>query len=489
MFAALDSPLALSALPLRVASYSLRGPEPSKVQLLIHADVGENYSGSRVVSLGYLITDQKGSIVESHAADARLQPVMQGVPSPLQFTGGASLPPGEYVLRLSVADGDRVGTLEHPVRAALVDAGDVQLSEFTVGGPVDDRELLRPTVGYTISFGSVLGYLEAYGPRAANLHVRYEIAAATDAPALLDEEVEARTVSSDRAIFSNIMAVRQLPPGKYVLRAVVSLESAEVETITRAFEIAAPAVLMTSAENATRPAVSPGELFLPVEETLLTHPFNRDAVSRPEVVQRFRQRLGEDARRPFDSGIAQLTSGDFVRAQESFRQALEADDDSTAPLVYLAATFASTGRDLDAAGAWQTSLVNGSDIPEIYQWLGDSLMRARDYSKARVVLDEAVEKWPADPRFAKPLALMSATFGQGREAVRLLQRHLDHSPNDAEALALGVEWFYHLHTAGVFARSRAEDAKLARTYAEAYAKTKGRHAELVKQWMAAIESR
>ena len=37
---ALETPLPLSALPLRVATYSLQGPEAEKVQILIHADVG-----------------------------------------------------------------------------------------------------------------------------------------------------------------------------------------------------------------------------------------------------------------------------------------------------------------------------------------------------------------------------------------------------------------------------------------------------------------
>jgi len=40
MAAALSSPLLSSALPLRVASFSLQGPERDKVQLLIHADIG-----------------------------------------------------------------------------------------------------------------------------------------------------------------------------------------------------------------------------------------------------------------------------------------------------------------------------------------------------------------------------------------------------------------------------------------------------------------
>ena len=40
IISALETPLPLSALPLRVATYSLQGPEADKVQILIHADVG-----------------------------------------------------------------------------------------------------------------------------------------------------------------------------------------------------------------------------------------------------------------------------------------------------------------------------------------------------------------------------------------------------------------------------------------------------------------
>ena len=83
------------------------------MQLLIHADVGTDYPASKVVSLGYVITDKDGHIVDSKSGDMRLPPVMNGVPSPLQFTGGASLPPGDYTLKLAVAEGDRVGTVEH----------------------------------------------------------------------------------------------------------------------------------------------------------------------------------------------------------------------------------------------------------------------------------------------------------------------------------------------------------------------------------------
>jgi hypothetical protein len=114
-------------------------------------------------------------------------------------------------------------------------------------------------------------------------------------------------------------------------------------------------------------------------------------------------------------------------------------------------------------------------------------MRNHDLGQARVILEEAVSKWPADLRFTKPLALLYATFGQGREAVRTLERHIAGSPQDLEALRLGIEWIFQLHQAGASAQSRAEDVKVARGYATAYDKAKGPQGALVKQWISFLE--
>ncbi len=80
---------------------------------------------------------------------------MNGVPSALQFAGGASLPPGEYMLKLAVAEGDRVGTVEHTVHAGVQPAASLRVSDLMVGGPIrqSDDQLLQPTVGYSVVFG------------------------------------------------------------------------------------------------------------------------------------------------------------------------------------------------------------------------------------------------------------------------------------------------------------------------------------------------
>ena len=486
VMAAMSSPLIVPGLPLQVATFSTQGPDPAKIQILIHAAVGSDYTASKIVSFGYMISDREGRVVDSLAGDMRLPPVMNGVPSALQYNLGSAVPPGDYTLKLAVAEGDRVGTIEHSIHAALVDAAPFTLSELMVGGPAETRQVDRPTIGPTVSFGAVQGYVEAYGAESGSLKATYEVAAEAEGPALLANDSEGRTAGRQRKIFSQALSVRQLPPGKYFLRARLASDAGPVATMTRDFEIAPPAVLMTSA-TASGASSLPLEVFLPVEEQLFDRSFRRDQAWLPDTVQAFRERVAPEARAAFDEGVSALKAGDYSGAERKLKSATQGDVDSSAILTYLAATFAASGHDLEAAGAWQTALIDGSDFPQIYEWLGDTLMRTHDLGQARMVLEEAAGKWPADQRFTKPLALLYATFGQGREAVRTLSRYLTSHLDDVEALRLGVEWIYQLHQSGTVAQNRAEDVKLARQYATAYEKAKGPQVALVRQWVGFLE--
>jgi len=486
---ALASPLLVSALPLRVASFALQGPETGRVQLLIHADIGTDYATSKVTSLAYVITDAAGRSVESRAFDARLLPVVPGVPSPLQYTAGASLPPGEYTLKLAVVEGERVGSVEHTVHAALADASAAtKLSELMVGGPVESGELLQPTIGYEVAFGGVHGYVEAYGAGADALSVEYEIAKDADSPAIVDVDVPPHPAGPDRVIFSKVINVQQLPPGRYLLRAVFSTDGRSVKTLARAFEVAPPKVLMTSADGLTSASSFDTGLFLPVEEDALKPAFETEVATHPDTLEPFVARVDASNKAAFEQGLALLTAHDYPKAEEAFKRAINPDTDSTPALAYLAATFAAAGRDIQAAGAWQTALVDGTDFAQIYDWLAGALMRNHALSEARTILEEAVGKWPNDVRFTKPLAMIYATFGSGREATRTLERYLDERRDDRDASFMAVQWIYLVHAAGAYVQNRADDVKAAHAYADLYDRAHGPQMPLVKQWLEFLDN-
>jgi len=419
--------------------------------------------------------------------DARLLPVMSGVPSALQFSAGASLPAGDYTLKLAVIDGERVGSIEHPLKATLQQApGDLTFSELMVGVPLEVGEILQPTIGYQVSFGAVHGYIEAYGSTAMDLSVEYEVVTDEAAPPLVNVDVPPHPARDGRVIFTRVIPVHQIPPGRYLLRVVFSRGGRSIKTLTRAFEITAPKALLTSADGIGASAAMDTGLFLPVEERSLAPAFAASNAVDKETLDPFLEHVDASVKGSFEQGVAFLTAGDFAKAEAAFKKAIRPELNSTAALAYLAAAFAGAGHDIEAASAWQAALVDGTEYPQIYDWLGGALLRNHAFGEARTVYEEAAAKWPADPRFTHSLAMLHATSGNGREAVRALERYLASRPDDAGAYALGVQWIYTVHAAGTYVHSHADDVKLAHMYAERYAG--GAQAALVKQWVEYLDT-
>jgi len=284
------------------------------------------------------------------------------------------------------------------------------------------------------------------------------------------------------------MPTHVLPPGKYVLRAILSAEGKSIKTLTRGFEIAAPKVLLTSADGLGGETSVDAELFLPVDDSVMKPAFQRDVAVDEETLAPFRELVAPAVKAEFDQGIVHLGAGEYSKAELSFKRAIEPEGDATAPLTFMAASFAASGHDREAASAWQTALVGGTEFPQIYQWLGDALLRSHDFGEARAIFEEAVDKWPTDVRFTKPLAMLYGTFGKGREAVRTLERYLEERQDDRDAYLYAVQWIYTVHAGGAAVHNRAEDLKRARAYADAYAKARGPQLPLVKQWVDYLEN-
>src|SRR5581483_3337843 len=210
--------------------------------------------------------------------------------------------------------------------------------------------------------------------------------------------------------------------------------------------------------------------------------------TEPDTLQPFAARVEASVKPAFDQGVAFLSAGEYTKAEDAFKHAINPDTDSTPALAYLAATFAAAGRDLQAAGAWQTALVDGTEFAQVYDWLAGALMRNHAYGEARTILEEAVGKWPADVRFTKPLAMIYATFGSGREAARTLERYLDERRDDREACFMAVQWIYLVHAAGAYVQNRADDLKAAHAYAEVYERAHGAQLPLVTQWLEFLDT-
>jgi VWFA-related protein len=478
--AALSSPLPAASLPLRAIAFTFRGLEAGKVRLLVHADIGSAYTTPQRLAIGYYVVDRDGKNLDGQVSEVRLAPVVPGVPSPVAFSGGASVDPGDYTVKIAVADGDRIGSLDLPVHASLLDLGKVQLTELIAGGPVPPVNLLRPSVGTVVSFGTVHGYLEAYGPDSGTLDVRFDVAAEERGPAILSADVRGQIVGDERVVFSHAVAVQSLPPGSYRLRAIITQGNTLLTTLGRAFEIGGGEPVRTSSTGGTAPATP---LYLPVEQADLTRPFNRDDALKASTLQSFEARVPPAAKAAFAEGVGHLQKRDYRDAEASFKRAIQPDADSSASLAYLGVTYAAAGRDEQAASVLRTSMAGADDVAQVYVWLGDALLRIKALGEARPVIEEAAERWPMDARFTRPLAMLYATFGKGVDAVRLLDQTLRGGDADQPTLFKCVEWIFNTHRAGFVVHDPAEDRRLAHAYADQYLKAGGPNQPLIKQWL------
>ena len=132
--------------------------------------------------------------------------------------------------------------------------------------------------------------------------------------------------------------------------------------------------------------------------------------------------------------------------------------------------------------------MDGSDLPQIYEWLGDTFVRTKDYSAARSILEEAAGRWPSDARFGRGLALSYAISGRGRDAVRTLDRYIADGHADPDLLFLAVEWIFQVHTSQAVVVNRAADLALVKNYAAQYAKAGGAKQALLDQWVSFLEN-
>lgn len=481
---ALQSPILASGLPVRAVAVSFRDADRSKVQLLVHAEVGAAYVEAQNVAIGFTVTDREGRVVGGQLGVASLAPAVPNLPSPLAYEAGANVAPGDYTLRVAAADGDKVGSVAWTVHAGLLDLEGASSTPLIVGGPVLPVDLAHPTVASQVKTGTVHGYFEIYAPSVDAFTTTFEVASDERSPALHSGDVSALPAGADRAIFSRTLNVEALPPGMYVLRAIIRRNDRVQRTLTREFEVARPVSPGTERATATA-AVAPR--FLPVDPAHLERPFNRGQLLEPSTLQTFRDLVGATTREVFDQGVAQYQSGQYENAAASFKRAVRPDADPTAPMAYLAAIFAVQGNDAEASSIWRTALLAGSDVPDIHVWLADALARRGALGEAQPLLEEAVERWPTDRRFPRRLALLYATSGRASEAAELLNRAIASNPDDVDSLALALEWLYTVNRDGHAFRSREEDAQLARTYAAQYLKVGGPDEPLVRRWQEYFE--
>ena len=200
----LSSPLPDRGLPIRVATYNTADSKDSRVRVIIAAEVGDPASGPVEWQTGILVLDRDDKPAAGNVVRINLSPVTPHAASPGLLQTTVLLEPGEYTLKLAVANADgRTGSVHHTIRAGLTrTAGRQEVSDLLIMpepiAPDPPRLMPSPMVDTeSVSFQlSVVGQNNA---QLANTSVSVQVAESADRAADLDDRAAAGAPRGEHA--------------------------------------------------------------------------------------------------------------------------------------------------------------------------------------------------------------------------------------------------------------------------------------------------
>ncbi len=216
----LSSSDAFTDLRLRIGGFTVRDSD-GRIRLGVVVEPGD--PAVSLTSAGAILIGGDGQ-VPSHwfAKDASERPLL----------GAMAAAPGTYRLRVAAIDSmGRPGAAEEDVEAALTPVGPLSLGSLMLG--VSRNGATAPQ----LEFGSeptAIAYFDIYGGSAGlPLTARAEVARALDGPPLATLPLALTRADAGRVVASGTVPVGALPPGDYVVRGVVRLESGETGRVVR----------------------------------------------------------------------------------------------------------------------------------------------------------------------------------------------------------------------------------------------------------------
>jgi VWFA-related protein len=519
----LVAPLPASGLPIRVATYSVRNADDGKIRLIVSAEIGDPATEEAEWPVGVLVISKDEKFVVHSIQPMKLAPASSRGESPRLLLNSVVVDPGEYTVRVAaMAPDGRLGSVHHLVDARLkpVAGRAIAMSDLILSTPPATRgEAPRPTPSAVIDSETLTAALELTGTDAKRLaaaRVDFEIAESESGPALISAAGQStpQVGSPQRAYVANV-PLGLIPAGEYVARAIIRVPGESDRRLTRAFRAVPPVLSEREAAVTRAEPADPDAAPVPPPPSRIIAPmprFTPAEVLEPDVVNTFldalqrhhpaspanaeivaHARTGTFAVKPPDSsaaddpdpsltfirGLAALQKNEIAQAGAWFALTLKNASDFLGAAFYLGAVHAASGRDTDAVGAWQLSLI-GEGGTRAYPVLVDALLRLGDAQAALDLIDEAPEAWPADDARQRRVAIAQAMLGRYTAALEAVIPLLDAYADDVDLLFVALQVLYRQHTDTPLAGA---DQQRFVDYAARYARHKGSQAALVSSWL------
>jgi VWFA-related protein len=476
---------AVNTVPVRLGTYSMFNADDGRVRVLIAAEAGEPVTDTSNWRVYLLLKDQSGQIVSDSAATVSLTPTRATAPSPALFSTEVELGPGEYSLTLALVGADgRVGMVEQKLAARLRPAaGGFNVSDLVVVSEPEAGSAMRLTPTALVDRDRAVVFLEVgHADQGALREARltFEVAQSEDGPAIVTTPAtsEARANPTQRT-FAGSVVLSALPPGDYFVRGALVGPGGARSVFAKAFRLDRGVPAAVVGGRGSRAAGPPL-----MRATAAVPPFSLQRLLGPTVVRAFVDELEKrhptpsSAMTAFRAGLSHLEAGRPAQAEALFRQTLRAAPDFVGIAFFLGACHAAAGRDREAIGAWQMSLLSkGGDA--VYPAMVDAMLRVGENRKALELLREAPNAWPDAAARARREAIARATTGDDEAALSLLVTQLDDRAKDADLLFLGIQVMYRLYLSRGL--GEAERAKFG-TWTRQYESLGGAESALVRTW-------
>ncbi|MEZ5285617.1 MAG: VWA domain-containing protein [Vicinamibacterales bacterium] len=525
----LSSPLPDRGIPIQVATFNTTDPGDPRVRVIISAAIGAPATEPAEWPLGVLVLDSHDKAAAGHVARMILAPATPRAPSPRLLQTTVLLEPGEYTLRLAVADDEgHTGSVHHTIRAGLTPMpGRQEITDLLVASeplPPDPARLLPAPRVDTESVSFQLSVSGQNNAQLANTSVTIQVAESESAPPLTSVVLPLARREATLRTFGGLLRLGLIPPGDYVARALVAAPGQPETRVTRRFHYE-PSLAPPPERTAERTPATP----VSVDDEVLPPPPPRIAVrlptfdpatvlARPVVdaflasleglyppspdAERVLARAHEgryDAPEPgrggsaedetvfaFVRGLSELEKKRYPQATAWFQVALKAGSEFLGSAFYIGACHAALGHDQEAVGAWQMSLLSdAADV--VYPPLVDGLLRMGDGLQALTFLDEAPDAWDDTTAREERQATAEAMTGAYVPALERLHALIEQRPDDMDLTFLALQVMYRIRQeTGALGGADRERFAL---YAARYTEQKGPQAPLVATWLRFVVAR
>ena len=146
--------------------------------------------------------------------------------------GAMPVEPGAYRLRVAAIDtAGRAGTADYEVDTEMAQTGSLRLSSVILGLSREGRFSPR------LQFGAeptAMAYIELYGaPAGSRISSVLELSTTMNGPALVSLPLAIESAGENRYIATGVVPIGTLPPGDYVVRAMIGLDGHAMTRVTR----------------------------------------------------------------------------------------------------------------------------------------------------------------------------------------------------------------------------------------------------------------